>query len=131
LNAYEVNTIVIPPKLIGGKLLSLLGALADDPAWVLAVAENREMLFFRKSVVTDLLEIFHLEKSLIWPMIIDEAKWTIEVFPAKHLAHVTLAEAFLRIGKREQAIGALRDYLLLEPGDEEVADRLASLESGQ
>ena len=63
-------------------------------------------------------------------MIVDEATWTIEVFPGQHMAHVTLADALMRTGEREQAIAALRDYLTLEPQDQAVARRLADLESG-
>ena len=127
LDSYEINTIVIPPKIIGGKLMPLLENLIDNPAWRLVVAEDSELLFLRERAIPGIPQHYQMDKSQVWSPIVESAKRKIEYFPKDHFTHVTLADALIQLGKYEQAIQALRTYLLLEPEDQEVAQRLAEL----
>ena len=85
-------------------------------------------MFFRSDALSNLPLRYHLEKQQVWPLVVNEAKWVIAVLPDLHMAHVTLAEALLHLGNRQQAIEAFRDYLALEPEDNEIAQRLAEVE---
>ena len=109
--------------------MPFLGELIRDPAWTLAVAENREMLFFRSEQLAELPQHYRLDKRYAWSLIAEEARRMIINAPDYHMSHVTLAEALLHLGDRQQAIKAFRDYLVLEPGDIQITGRLAELES--
>ena len=128
-NLYDINTIIFPPQILDGKVVPLLTELVNSPEWTLAVALNRELLFFRNEAFPDLPIQYKLDKRSVWPLVIDEARRLIAHIPDYAIAYVALGEAFLELGDHQQAIAAFRNYLLLEPGDEKIAVRVAELES--
>lgn len=130
LDRYGINTIVTPATLMfSGMLIPLVAILGDDPEWELAAREDRALLFFRHEVSQSLPARYRLDKRQIWQQVAKEAQATLEDHPDQPKAHLSLGEAFERLGDRPRAVEAYRRYLELEPADDEIARRLAALDS--
>ena len=131
LAQYNVNTIVIPATLpYSGMLVPLVPLLADNPGWVLAAAEKKALLFFKRGILPDRPSKYRLNREEVWRQIIREAQNTIDKYPDHPKAYLSLGRAQLRSGERKAAIDSYRRYMRLRPDDKRYEQLLNRLESG-
>jgi hypothetical protein len=130
LDEYGVNAIITQATYAAtAALIPLVGRLATDPDWELAARGERGMLFLRRGSVPDLPAHYRLDKRQVWAQVRMEAEFFLSFNPNLAPAYISLGEAWLGLGRPEQALQAFRTYLRLNPEDHASAARLAALEA--
>ena len=130
LDQYGVNAIITQATYAAtAALIPLVGLLATNPDWDLAARGERGMLFLRRGSVPDLPAHYRLDKREVWAQVRMEAEFFLSFNPDLAPAYISLGEAWLGLGRPDQALQAFRTYLRLNPEDHASAARLAELEA--
>jgi cytochrome c-type biogenesis protein CcmH/NrfG len=130
LDQYGVNAIITQATYAAtAALIPLVGHLANDPDWQLAARGERGMLFLRRGSVPDLPAHYRLDKREVWAQVRMEAEFFLSFNPNLAPAYISLGEAWLGLGRPDQALQAFRTYLRLNPDDHASAAKVAEIEA--
>ncbi len=129
LEEYGVNIIVTPATLpFSGKLIPLIPILAEDGNWLLVTAEPGGLLFLKNGSFKDIRGEHGLDKKLVWRQIVVESERTLHSYPDNPNAYHSMGQAYVKLGEYTHAIQAYRNYLRMNPGDENAAQMVSLLE---
>jgi tetratricopeptide (TPR) repeat protein len=130
LDQYGVSAIITQATYAAtAALIPLVGHLANDPDWQLAARGERGMLFLRRGSVPDLPAHYRLDKREVWAQVRMEAEFFLSFNPNLAPAYISLGEAWLGLGRPDQALQAFRTYLRLNPDDHASAAKVAEIEA--
>ncbi|MEW6570589.1 MAG: hypothetical protein AB1390_05385 [Nitrospirota bacterium] len=131
LDAYDINFIVtFSVADFTGKLVPLIPALYNDPAWYLIYMDDNSVIFIRERPQnSDLIERLKIPKEWVWNEIIMEASQKARDFKNRSDFYVTMGDAFLAKRSYPDALTAYLKAEEISPQSAAVQERLRHLKS--
>ncbi len=125
---YKINVIVFNPLGVYGDIIRIIPKLLDDDQWV-PVSVDVMAIVFVKNVPEnrDVIEKYRKPKDDVYNMAIMRAIIAGQHYKDNPRYLVSLAEIFLKMGKKDDAIKAYRYAMQRMPGDNSLKERLEEL----
>jgi hypothetical protein len=130
LAKYGINYVVLKSMDSSGMILPIVPALANDPNWALVFSDGLFVIFVRNSPdMREYIKAHEIPKGVLPRHVIQEAKHYTYLGVSPVIAYQTMANMYLLMGDRQEAIQSLRRGLE-EVNDPYLRGRLLQLQGG-
>jgi hypothetical protein len=130
VDTYGISYFVLKSMDSSGTILPIVPALANDPNWALVFSDGLFLIFVRNAPEhREYIRRHEVPKGVLPQHIIREARHYMNLGVSPIVAYSTMSNMYLVMGRRAEAIGALREGLDVKD-DPYLRGRLLQLERG-
>ncbi len=132
LDAYRVDVIIMPGMAQNsGEIFPLTRKLHDDDRWALVYADDIALVFVRNlSPVSDVVKKYAMDKKNIYAQILSSAELFLKREPDNAGFWFSKAEALYETGRAQEAVGAYRKAVAIDPANARAGELSARLSQG-